>query len=107
MDLEANPQVSSSTSVAGLSRQLAALKLVNKDSARRLEIAADDLALAQAVRRCVACDTDALFTETYTYVRSEYLRFCTLELNRVRLIGAGKSFALVAAGSDTAGSNGS
>ena len=49
MDLEANRQASGS-SEAGLSRQLAALKLVNKDTTRRLEIAADDLALAQAVR---------------------------------------------------------
>ena len=49
MDLEANRQPSGN-SEAGLSRQLAAVKLVNKDTARRLEIAADDLALAQAVR---------------------------------------------------------
>jgi hypothetical protein len=49
MDLEANSQPSGN-SEAGLSRQLAAVKLVNKDTARRLEIAADDLALAQAVR---------------------------------------------------------
>lgn len=54
MDLEANTQVSSSASAAGLSRQLAALKLVHKDTARRLETAADDLAVAQVVRRWCA-----------------------------------------------------
>lgn len=35
---------------AGLSRQLAAAKLVNKETTRRLELAADDIAVAQAVR---------------------------------------------------------
>ena len=54
MDFEANKQGADGASEAALSRQLAAAKIVTKETARRLEIAASDLAVAQAVRlRCV------------------------------------------------------